>query len=92
MPLKAKKMHGENLQSASALYVPLMHGPIKTAAEQPTPTVFDLREAQPAAATIPSTIRQFAAFRSTVRIASDWCLGRLRDAALCGRMLNRDTR
>jgi hypothetical protein len=42
MPLKAKKMHGENLQSASALYVPLIHGPIKTAAEQPTPTVFDL--------------------------------------------------
>jgi hypothetical protein len=36
MPLKAKKMHGENLQSASALYVPLLHYPTKTAAKQPT--------------------------------------------------------
>jgi hypothetical protein len=29
-------MYGENLQSASALYVPLLHYPMKTAAEQPT--------------------------------------------------------
>jgi hypothetical protein len=27
-------MHGENLQSASALYVPLLHYPVQTAAKQ----------------------------------------------------------
>jgi len=30
------EMHGENLESASALYVPLLHYPTKTAAKQPT--------------------------------------------------------
>jgi hypothetical protein len=34
--LTAKEMYGENLQSASALYVPLLHYPMKTAAKQPT--------------------------------------------------------
>jgi hypothetical protein len=34
--LIADEMHGENLQSASALYVPLLQYPMKTAAKQPT--------------------------------------------------------
>ena len=93
MPLKAKKMHGENLQSASALYVPLIHGPVKTAYRTAhLPRVFDLWKAQPAAATIPSTIGHFAALCSTTPIASDWCLEKLRDAVLCCGMLNCDTR
>jgi hypothetical protein len=35
-PLIENEMHGENLESASALYVPLLHYPTKTAAKQPT--------------------------------------------------------
>jgi hypothetical protein len=47
LELVAKEMQGENLQSASALYVPLLHYPEKTATRQPIPS--GLRPQQSAA-------------------------------------------
>src|ERR1700722_6731270 len=57
----ANRIERANLQSASALYVPLLLFRRKTAAFRSLPPGYSTSKAQPSAATRTSTVRHFAA-------------------------------
>jgi hypothetical protein len=90
--MTANKMDRENLQSASALYVPLIRYPFQTVAEEPTSG--GLRPSESAACGCNKSIatRHFAAFHSNTFIAYDLRRRMLRNAELCCGVLNGDAR